>query len=92
MTEPTIVCPKCKAEIKLNESLAGPLIESTRQQYEQQLAEKDSDIAAREKSMREKEKLLNDQQNKLDEQVADQVAEQLKEDQNRFARCHTRRA
>lgn len=30
MTEPTIVCPNCKTEIKLTESLAAPLIESTR--------------------------------------------------------------
>lgn len=26
MTEPTIICPNCKTEIKLNESLAAPLI------------------------------------------------------------------
>ena len=45
MTEPTITCPACKAEIKLTESLAAPLIESTRKQFEQQLAQKDSDIA-----------------------------------------------
>jgi len=44
MTEPTITCPNCKTEIKLTESLA----ESTRQQFEQQLARKDSDIAQRE--------------------------------------------
>ena len=31
MSEPTIVCPSCKTEIKLTESLAAPLIESTRQ-------------------------------------------------------------
>jgi len=43
MTEPTITCPNCKSEIKLTESLAAPLIiESTRKQYEQQLARKDS--------------------------------------------------
>ncbi len=30
MTEPTITCPNCKTEIKLTESLAAPLIESTR--------------------------------------------------------------
>ena len=29
MTEPTITCPHCKSEIKLTESLAAPLIEST---------------------------------------------------------------
>lgn len=56
LAEPTIVCSNCKTEIKLTESLAAPLIEATRKQFEQQLARKDSDIAAREKTMREKEK------------------------------------
>lgn len=56
LAEPTIVCSNCKTEIKLTESLAAPLIEATRKQFEQQLARKDSDIAAREKAMREKEK------------------------------------
>ena len=58
MTEPTITCPHCKTEIKLTESLAAPLIESTRRQFEQQLAQKDSDIATREQAMREKETQL----------------------------------
>jgi hypothetical protein len=39
MVEPTITCPKCKTEIKLTESLAAPLIEATRRQYEKRLAE-----------------------------------------------------
>ena len=34
MIDPTITCPKCKTEIKLTESLAAPLIESTRLQYQ----------------------------------------------------------
>ena len=84
MTEPTIICPSCKTEIKLTESLAAPLIESTRQQFEQKLAQKDHDIAAREQAMREKEKQLIDTKNKLDEQVADQVATQLKIDRTRI--------
>lgn len=54
MTEPTIICPNCKTEIKLTESLAAPLIESTRKQYEQQLAQKENDIATREQAAREK--------------------------------------
>ncbi len=37
MTEPTITCPNCKTEIKLTESLAAPLIESTRRDYERRL-------------------------------------------------------
>jgi len=36
MTEPTITCPNCKIEIKLTESLAAPLLESTRKQFEAQ--------------------------------------------------------
>ena len=38
MTEPTITCPQCKTEIKLSESLAAALVESTRKQLQLQLA------------------------------------------------------
>lgn len=84
MTEPTIVCPSCKTEIKLTESLAAPLLAATRKQFEQQLAQKDSDIAAREQAMRDKEKQLAEDKRKLDEQVADQVAAQLKAERTRI--------
>ena len=92
MTEPTIICPNCKTEIKLTESLAAPLIEATRKQFEQQLAQKDTDIAAREQAMREKEKQLTDAKSKLDEQVADQVEEQLKKDRARIAAEEAKKA
>lgn len=92
MTEPTITCPSCKAEIKLTESLAAPLIESTRRQYEQQLAQKDSDIAQREQAMREKEKQLAEEKRKLDDQVADQVAAQLKAERARVIAEESRKA
>ncbi len=92
MTEPTIICPNCKTEIKLTESLAAPLIESTRKQFEQQLAQKDSDIAKREQAMREKEKQLADAKNKLDEQVAGQVEEQLKKDRARITAEEVKKA
>ncbi len=92
MTEPTIVCPNCKTEIKLTESLAAPLIAATRRQFEEQLAQKDQDIAQREQSMRDKEKQLLDAKAKLDEQVADRVAEQLKQDRVRIAAEESRKA
>ena len=92
MTEPTIVCPNCKTEIKLTESLAAPLIETTRKQFEQQLAQKDSDIAQREQAMREKEKQLIEARNKLDKKVADQVAEQLKKDRIRITAEEAKKA
>lgn len=92
MTEPTIICPGCKTEIKLTESLAAPLLAATRQQFEQQLAQKDSDIATREQAMRDKEKQLNDAKLKLDDQVADQVAAQLKAERARVIAEESRKA
>ena len=92
MNEPTIICPNCKTEIKLNESLAAPLIEATRKQYEQRLAQKDSDIAQREQATREKEKQLTEAKNKLDEQVADLVSDQLRKDRTRIAAEEAKKA
>ena len=48
MSEPTIVCPTCKTEIKLTESLAGPLIEAIRQEYELKLKKEANKINDRE--------------------------------------------
>ena len=45
MTEPTITCPSCQADIKLTESLAGPLVEQTRKAFAEQLSAKDQLIA-----------------------------------------------
>ena len=92
MTEPTIVCPNCNTEIKLTESLAAPLIAATRKQFEQQLAQKDTDIAKREQAMREKEKLLLEEKHKLDEQVADQVATQMKVERTRLIAEESKKA
>jgi hypothetical protein len=78
MTEPTITCPNCKTEIRLTESLAAPLIEATRKQFEERLSQKDAEVAKREESIREKEKQIAEAKHNLDEQVADQVAAQLK--------------
>jgi hypothetical protein len=92
MTEPTIICPNCKTEIKLTESLAAPLIAATRKQFEAQLAKKDSDIAQREQAMRDKEKQLAEDKRKLDDQVADQVAAQLKAERARVIAEESKKA
>lgn len=84
VNEPTIICPNCRHEIKLTESLAAPLLESTRHQFEQQLAQKDREVAAREQAMRDRERQLAEAKQSLDRQVADQVAAQLKLDRERI--------
>ncbi|MDF0652008.1 MAG: DUF2130 domain-containing protein [Nitrospira sp.] len=81
MGEPTIICPTCKTEIKLTESLAAPLIESTRREYEKRLAQKDADVAKRDASLREREEALSKSQQALDEQVA----EKLKAERSKIA-------
>jgi hypothetical protein len=92
MTEPTIVCPKCKTVIPLTESLAAPLIAATRQQYEQQLSLKDQEIAEREKGIREKERQVTEAQRTLDVQIAEQVAVQLATERGRVIAEESRKA
>jgi hypothetical protein len=70
MAEPTVVCPQCKSEIKLTESLAAPLLDSVRRDYEQRLTQKDTDVARREKLLHERELTLQKAKESLDEQVA----------------------
>ena len=81
MSEPTIICPNCKTEIKLTESLAAPLIESTRRDYEKRLAQKDADVAKRDAALREREEALSKAQQTID----DQVAEKLKLERGKIA-------
>lgn len=66
MAEPTVICPNCKTKIKLTESLAGPLIESTRHEYEQRIARQNADMARREAAIAKAKE-------SLEEQVADKV-------------------
>jgi hypothetical protein len=73
MAEPTVVCPNCKTEIRLTESLAAPLLESLKRVHEQQLAQKDVEAAAREKGVREREEAVKRAQATVDQQLADRL-------------------
>jgi hypothetical protein len=88
MTEPIIACPKCKTEIRLTESLAAPLLELTRREFEKQLAQKDADIATRETFLREREAVLS----KAKETIDDQVAEKLKQERARVVAEEAKKA
>jgi hypothetical protein len=74
--EPTIICPSCKAEIRLTDSLAAPLVEETRQEYEKRLAQKDIDMARRESTLRERELALDQAKTSMDEEVAGKLKEE----------------
>lgn len=92
MTEPTIICPNCKTEIRLTESLAAPLIESIRKQFKQQLSQKDEEIARREQGIRDKEKQIAEAKRTLDEQVAAQVATRLKAERDHLIAKEAKKA
>lgn len=76
MTEPTVVCPQCKSEIKLTESLAAPLLESIRRDYEQRLSQKDADMAKREQALNERAESIAKAKATLDEQVAQKMQQE----------------
>jgi len=76
MTEPIVQCPNCKTEFKLNETLAAPLIESTRLQFQQQLAQNKAEIAKKEALVFQREQLLIKATDSLNEQVAESVAKE----------------
>jgi hypothetical protein len=70
MAEPTIVCPQCKTEIKLTESLAAPLLADVKRQFEQRLAQKDADMAKHEQSLNERAETIEKAKANLDQQIA----------------------
>lgn len=76
MPEPTVFCPQCKSEIKLTESLAAPLLESVRRDYEQRLMQKDGDIAKREKQLHERSAVLQKERDSLDQAIAEKLQQE----------------
>jgi hypothetical protein len=81
MNESMIVCPNCQHELKLTESIAAPLIQQTRTQFEQRLALKDQEIQKREAVVREQ--LQNVEKAKAS--VADEVEERLNTERERIS-------
>jgi hypothetical protein len=69
VTGPQIVCPNCRSEIHLTESLAAPLIEETRRQFERQLAAKEADFGRRESQLKRAREELEQAKAAIDEQV-----------------------
>ncbi len=70
MNEPTILCPNCKTEIKLTESLAAPLVAAAKREAAELAARREAVVAGREEALREKERQLEQAKGAIDEQVA----------------------
>jgi hypothetical protein len=57
-TEPVIVCPKCKTEIKLTESLSAPMVERVRAEYEERLRAQGEMAHKQQEALKARESLL----------------------------------
>ena len=88
MNEPTITCPNCKTEIKLTESLAAPLIQAARAEYEKKFTDKEAEVAQREAAVREQQAAIA----KAKETIEQQIAERLKVERGRIAVVEAKRA
>jgi hypothetical protein len=88
MTDPQIVCPNCRNEIRLTESLAAPLLADARNQFEQQLAAKEADFGRREAQLRQ----TQDELAKAREAIDDQVAAKLKAERAAIAEAEAKKA
>lgn len=88
MTEPQIVCTNCGTEIKLTESLAGPLVAAARQRFEQQLAVKQAEFDRRETQIKEAQIKIA----RAKEEVEEQVAARLLREQVKIAEKEAGRA
>lgn len=71
--EQTIECPNCHTEIKLNESLAAPLVEATKKEFAAAMAKKDAEIAARESAIELEKIRLASARAAVDAEVADKL-------------------
>ncbi len=92
MSDPIITCPNCHAAIHLTESLAAPLLAATRQQFQQQLAQKDEAISQREQAIRQQEQLLLEAKRNVDQQITEQVAAQLKAERDHLIADEAKKA
>jgi hypothetical protein len=88
VTDPQIVCPNCRTQIKLTESLAAPLIAETRRKLDQQLAAKEADFGRREAMLKQAQEEIAKARGAVD----DQVAAKLKAERSNIAEAEAKKA
>jgi hypothetical protein len=86
--EPTLHCPNCNHEIKLTESLAAPLLEETRQRFNEQLAAKDAEVTRKTEALRKEQDAVA----KAREQIEDQVGRRLTAERSQLVATEAKKA
>ena len=73
LAEPTITCPECKAQIRLTDTLAAPLIADAQSKLATEREQMTADFSKREAALLAQGVKVADAQSKLDLQVAERV-------------------
>jgi hypothetical protein len=72
--QPTLHCPNCNHEIKLTESLAARLLEETRRYFQEQIAQKDAEVARKTDALRKDQEELVKARGRIEDQVKQRLA------------------
>ncbi|MCF6219475.1 MAG: DUF2130 domain-containing protein [Robiginitomaculum sp.] len=82
MSDPSLTCPQCGTDIKLNESLAEPLLAEARNEFAETLRQKNAEMAAQQAKLEAEQAALGA---KLKRGVADARAEIAREEAKKAA-------
>ncbi len=88
--EPSIVCPNCRTDIKLTETLAAPLIEAAKREGEAKLRLKETEIVKREAAIRAQQEAVKLAREAMEADIAERLEagrKKLAEEEARKARA-----
>ena len=74
MNELVVYCPSCKTDIRLTESIAAPLLDRTRKQFESKLAAKDAEVSKQQTELQKQKLELAKAKASVDEQITMSLA------------------
>jgi uncharacterized Zn finger protein (UPF0148 family) len=72
-SDPTIICPICKTPVRLTESLAAPLIDAARVQFESKGKQREQAVAEREVAVKSQQAELERLRASIDEQLTERL-------------------
>lgn len=74
MNQPTFACPHCSGEIRLTESLAGPMLAELQQRFEREAAKKDAELDGERAKLKAEAERLKTARAESDRLVAEKLA------------------
>lgn len=88
VNEPHIVCPKCSHHIALTESIAAPLLEAQRHEFQEKLGAKEAEFARKADELR----LQRDELAKARESLDEQIKQRLELERKQVVAAETKKA